>query len=767
MEERANDWYNNYAEVQIKNMQSGNFAVARSVRTITTGKTLFDRFRSAITQLQQVSNHDLTAIQVRVGTISRLIFICAIVLWMLAIVILWSTFTRFVNALREQLNALKDTTGLLGTGNLSARVPNLAYDELNEVGQTFNSVTEVLEEQQNALKERDVLEGVLQLNTILSGSLDLKTLADEFIGKVLTLLDLHIGAIYLYDSSRKQFTLFTAQGFDHREIQAEFQAGEGTVGRVALSREPLYLTRPVGDGGESFKIKTMLGVVLPASTYYLPLIRGSQLIGALGVGSALIMSEKARNVLNVVTSNLAAAISNTQAYQHIQSQAEELKTRSREQERMNNELRRQRDELTILNSALEAANRARSQFLSTMSHELRTPLTSIIGFSKILLNSSGNGNFNQRQKNDLERILKNGKHLLVLINDVLDLTKIESGRMDVNWSQVNLRELISSVVEETQSIAIEQKLTLRANVEEGTASLETDSTKLRQILLNLISNALKFTEQGEVTVTATRVTSSDNEAEQIAIAVKDTGIGIAPEVQERIFEAFYQADSGSTRKFGGTGLGLSIVRELTTLLGGKLEVQSSPGQSSTFTVILPVKAGVRQEVQNDLRLHAVQQRLVPTLLPSSNELTPAVLTELFAVSGKREAMSAVQNVVLVVDDSLDALSLIKSALDNSPYKVVEVQDPLKVVEMVHELRPCAITLDVMMPNLNGWQILYQLKSDPVTASIPVIVLSVLSEQTTGYVLGADEYLIKPFKEDVLLDTLNRLVKMRPTSRSGV
>lgn len=184
--------------------------------------------------------------------------------------------------------------------------------------------------------------------------------------------------------------------------------------------------------------------------------------------------------------------------------------------------------------------------------------------------------------------------------------------MDVNYSQVDLQVLLSSLVDETQSIAIQRGLNLHFFVEEGAGSLETDPVKLRQVLLNLVSNALKFTEQGEITLSATRVPPANNEAERIAIAVKDTGMGIAPEIQERIFEAFYQGDSGSSRKFRGTGLGLSIVRQLTTLLGGRLTVQSSPGQGSTFAVILPVKFSARQVEQHDVQLQQVSTRLSPT-----------------------------------------------------------------------------------------------------------------------------------------------------------
>ena len=244
----------------------------------------------------------------------------------------------------------------------------------------------------------------------------------------------------------------------------------------------------------------------------------------------------------------------------------------------------------------QEAHRGR-QFFSTMSHELRTPLTSIIGFSQLLLEDAATADWDTEQQDMLERILKNGQHLLSLINDVLDLEKIEAGRMEIIYTQVDVRDLLTWVVEETQSIA--HNLVLRADVEDGVDSLETSQVKLRQILLNLVSNALKFTEQGGVTVSARRA-----DAGHIAFAVQDTGVGIPADVQERIFEAFYQVDGSYTRKSGGTGLGLSIVSQLTTLLGGTIELTSAPGQGSTFTVILPIKAVTQQVEQEIPRLHS-------------------------------------------------------------------------------------------------------------------------------------------------------------------
>ena len=568
VEARANAWYDTYALVQIKNMQSGSLAAARSESTLATGKALFDQFRASATQLKAASAQDVRDRQFRLDLNNRLALIIGIVLSFMALLMLWFTFARLIKALTAQLTVLETATNQLGSGDRAARVQELRYHELNKLGQTFNAM------------------------------------------------------------------------------------------------------------------------------------------------------------------------------------AEELAQRSREVERTNRELRDQRDELITLNTALEEANRARSQFLSTMSHELRTPLASIIGFSQLLLDDETETQRDRRQQDNLQRILRNGQHLLSLVNDVLDLEKIEAGQMDVAYEQVDVKELLTSVVEETQSIAIARNVVLRADIEEDVDSLMSNTVKLRQVLLNLVSNALKFTEQGEVTVSARREPASERLASSLVFAVKDTGIGIPVEMQARIFDAFYQVDGGYTRKAGGTGLGLSIVRQLVTLLGGSVEVNSTPGQGSTFTVILPVQPAQAKGGQDIPRLHSSPQQSNPPTASDSASSAAGVIHE-------QESSTEPRKVVLVVDDNPDTILLIEDALRNTPYMVVSVRNPLLVMELTHKTRPCAITLDVMMPDLNGWQLLHQLKDNPATASIPVLMLTVLAERSTGYVLGADDYLIKPFHREALLAALER------------
>ena len=757
-EDRATAWSTDYANIQIANIRSGQLATARADATVTQGKTLFDAVRAAFSNVQQSSDSELAASQLTTTIIDLSALGVALLLTILAIVWLWRTFRLFTQIQRQHLDYIKDASIAFGNGDLAARVQQGADSEFNEVGEVFNAMAATLKEQQQGLKDRDILEHVSLLNALLTESLDMNTLIDSFFQRITGVLDIQIAALYLYQPASQQLTHFASRGIPQAVTQTSIAMGEGLVGRAAQEREQLMVGQQ-GQPDAQFQIHTIIGAALPASLYHLPLIHGNQLLGVLVVGSLYPMKEQSRNVLNVVVSNLSSAIHNTQSYEQIQQQALELTERSRQQEESNKALRQQRDELSVLNEALEEANRVRSQFLSTMSHELRTPLTSIIGFTQMLQRSISQNPLMERQQQNIERILRNAQHLLSLINDVLDLTKIEAGHMDISTREINLQELLTSVVEETRSIAISRGLDLRLEIPKGLPVIETDERKVRQIVLNLLSNALKFTEKGFVQVTATsQETPADgNETnKQIIITVQDTGIGIPPETQEHIFDAFYQVDNSNSRNYGGTGLGLSIVNELTTLLGGKIEFESQPDQGSIFRLILPQRAR-EQRLLQDFRLHAPQRIATGQLnQPQEARTLPSAVAMLQLHEGEEGAP-----LIMAVDDNPDVLQLIAHALEYTPYRVVGIQDSSQALQAIQDLKPDVITLDIMMPRVNGWQILHTLKSNPATAAIPVIMLTVLEDRSAGYVLGADEYLVKPVAHDTLLGVLQQLLTSRP------
>jgi signal transduction histidine kinase/CheY-like chemotaxis protein len=705
--------------------------------------------------------------------------------------------TGFASYLDLQLGKLTSVTTRLQQGDLSARVTELPDDEIGELGLNFNKMAEFLEQQQIVLKERDVLESITQFNDTIISNLDLETLTNQFLGDLLYRLKIQLSAIYLYDEATKLLNLFTVQGIDRSNLEPSFGLGESGVGQAALYQRPYYATNDqllenISNGeasvdleteGPNFKLKTLFGPALPASRYYVPLTRGKQLLGVLVLASLYPIRENTRNMLTVVSGNLSISISNAQAFAHIQSQAEELERRREAVERTNSELSHQRDELAVINEALEEASRARNQFFSTMSHELRTPLTSIIGFAQLLIRQAAHANFTDSQNANLERIHKNGQHLLTLVNTVLDIAKMDAGRMDISYHEVALNEFMDSIIEQTQSLALQRGLTLQQQVAPQLLAIRTDPDKLRQIVFNLVSNALKFTEKGGVNISVKLlplVQGMANEFSQnfVAIAVTDTGIGIEPTAQAHIFDEFYQVDSTMARKYSGTGLGLSIARKLADLLGGRLEVASELGQGSTFTLLLP------QRPPNYLQpatphLTYPSQKHYP-ILPVPVDIEPAVGSaqfptlildkgEVFLVENLLEVAPALQAdelLVVAVDDELDVLKLLPSILEETPYHVLGLNDSSKALALISRLQPYAVTLDINMPLLNGWQLLQQLKSNPTTTNIPVVMLSVLSDHSAGYVLGANEYLTKPIEPLQLLDTLNRLIA-QSTSLSSV
>jgi PAS domain S-box-containing protein len=386
-------------------------------------------------------------------------------------------------------------------------------------------------------------------------------------------------------------------------------------------------------------------------------------------------------------------------------------------------LQAQHDEIQVKNEALErlnveaeAANRLKSEFLANMSHELRTPMNSIIGFTELVLTKKS-AQVDSRSRGDLEVVLRNAQNLLALINDVLDISKIEAGKTTLFPSAIDLAEVVRGVIGTTEQLAAEKGLTLTLAASEALGPFVTDEAKLRQILLNLVSNAIKFTAEGGV-----EIAIGPHGDAQVAIAVNDSGIGITPDDQRVVFEEFRQVDASSTREAGGTGLGLAIARKLAQLLGGDITIESTPGVGSRFTVTLP------------RLLPASALQLVPPALPTR------VADQL--MDGK--------HVIISIDDEPDVLRLISEKLADSDYVVVPATTGESGIALAKQLKPFAITLDVLMPKMDGWTVLQALKQDPATRDIPVVILSIIENQVLGFSLGASAYLPKPIDRAELL-----------------
>ena len=381
------------------------------------------------------------------------------------------------------------------------------------------------------------------------------------------------------------------------------------------------------------------------------------------------------------------------------------------------------DEIQDKSRQLEQASQHKSQFLANMSHELRTPLNAIIGYSEILQEDAADlGQDNLVA--DLKKIESAGRHLLGLINDILDLSKIEAGKMDIYLEDVEIVPLLEEVRSIIVPMAEKNANVLEYRLADNLGSMRTDRTKLKQSLLNLFSNGSKFTENGRLTLSVKRF---ETDKPMVSFAVSDTGIGMTEEQLGRLFQAFNQADASTTKKYGGTGLGLAITRNFCQLLGGNVTVTSKPGEGSTFTIVLP-----------DSPVAPVQAKATDAP-PLSVEVDSAPT-------------------VLVVDDDPTARELLSANLKGAGYRLLQASSGDEALSLARSTRPDAITLDVMMPKPDGWDVLSALKADADLRDIPVVIVTMLSDRGIGLSLGAVEVLTKPVERAQLTALIHNLVR---------
>ncbi len=368
----------------------------------------------------------------------------------------------------------------------------------------------------------------------------------------------------------------------------------------------------------------------------------------------------------------------------------------------------------------ESANQSKSAFLANMSHELRTPMNAIIGYSEILMEDADEMEL-EVFSDDLSKIQSAGKHLLALINDVLDLSKIEAGKMTLFIESFSVREMVNDVLNTIKPLIEKNGNQLKLDFDDTLGQIRADSTKVRQTLFNLLSNASKFTNKGHIGVSVSRCEMAC--ADIVRFKITDSGIGMTPEQEAKVFDEFTQADDSTTREYGGTGLGLAISKRFAEMMGGSITVQSKPNEGSTFTFTIPL-----------------------------------------AVSGQHKKQVGLPNVdapgkkILVIDDDSTMHDLLRRLTAKNGFSIVSAYSGSEGLKLAKTIRPSAITLDVLMPQMDGWAVLKALKEDPITANIPVIMLTMTDEKELGYSLGATEYMSKPVDRNTLIGTLNTLIQ---------
>jgi signal transduction histidine kinase/DNA-binding response OmpR family regulator len=551
-----------------------------------------------------------------------------------------------------------------------------------------------------ATRRVDQLEALSEVGEAVSSSLD----ADEVLRTIVTvaveLTGTDGGSLMEYDEESQLFSVRTAFGTSPTVLDAlrgsRIHIDETLVGRACLSRTPLQMADL-----ELEELDPHLSVLYAAgwrSVVAVPMVRSDRVVGALVVRrmSPGAFTEETCDLIAAFANQSAIALTNARLYQQLELQSAEL----------------------------AQASQHKSEFLASMSHELRTPLNAVIGFSEVLLERMF-GDLNDRQEDYLRDILTSGRHLLELLNDVLDLSKVEAGQMELDPSDFSVTDALSYAVSMVRERALDHRVALSLEVDDDVGLVRADELRFKQIMLNLLSNAVKFTpDGGRVQIRAEAAHGN------LDVTVSDTGVGIAPADQQRIFDSFQQGGR-SARKVEGTGLGLTLTKRIVELHGGRLWVKSELGHGSTFGFSIPL---------------------------DGDSTTSAPLEPTDTTGDHRP-------VVVVVEDDHSSAELMSVHLKAAGLRPVTVGNGADGLQAVRDLKPAAVILDIRLPGMDGWDVLGAIKSDPRTASTPVVVVSVIHERGRGFALGASDYLVKPVARDDLLAALRRLVPL-PIESSG-
>ena len=538
-----------------------------------------------------------------------------------------------------------------------------------------------------------------EVSQAVNSTLDLETVLSTIVTKAVQLSNTDAGTIYVFDEAEQEFHLRATYGMDQELIGAlssrHIRLDETVIAAAIAQHEPTQIADLREEAANEINAISLRAGFRARLTA--PLFRGDVVVGMLVVRRRTpgAFPQNTVDLIKTFAAQSVLAIQNARLFHEIEDKSREL----------------------------EVAGQHKSQFLANMSHELRTPLNAIIGYSEILqedIADLGQDNVSR----DLKKIEGAGRHLLGLINDILDLSKVEAGKMDVYLEDVEIVPLLEEVRALIVPLAEKNGNTLKLKPAKNLGSMHTDRTKLKQSLLNILSNGSKFTQNGRLTLVAERFKA---DRPMVRFAVSDTGIGMTEEQVGRLFQAFSQADASTTKKYGGTGLGLAISRRFCQLLGGDIAVTSRPGKGSTFTITLPAQSEAPAQVK------------------------PAAAPRIAADASNGAT-------VLIVDDDTAARELLSASLKSAGYRLVHAASGEEALALARTVRPDAITLDVMMPKPDGWEVLSTLKADADLCDIPVVMVTMAPDRGIGLSLGAVDVLTKPVDRARLTALIHRLVR---------
>jgi signal transduction histidine kinase/CheY-like chemotaxis protein len=555
----------------------------------------------------------------------------------------------------------------------------------------------------------DELHALGEISQAVSSSLDLQEVLTTIVKRAVELSKTDGGSIFEFDPASGLFHVRTCHGTSEELVDAlrstRIHLDETFMGRAAAAGEA-RVAADLDSEQPDPHIETLRAAGWH-SLVAVPLLREQEIIGALIVRRKMRGAVPARTVelLETLASQSAVAIHNARVFRQLEQKTQEL----------------------------EVAGVHKSEFLASMSHELRTPLNAVIGFSDVLLERMF-GELNERQEEYLRDIRNSGRHLLELINELLDLSKVEAGRMELEVAALSLPDVIEQGLAMVRERASRHRISVEREIAADVGIIWADPLKLKQVVFNLLTNAVKFTEEGgSVVVTASIV------GEEAHVSVRDTGVGIAEEERERIFEAFERGGRSPRTSSEGTGLGLTLSRRIVELHGGRLWMTSEMGVGSTFGFAIPIS----QETDTRVEEGALE---TGTLTSESAERA---------------------DTILVVEDDRRSADLLVLYLEDAGFRVVVARDGVEGLELAQQLTPSALILDILLPRLDGWDLLTRLKAAPETADIPVVIVSMLDERGEGFALGASDYLVKPVGREQIVESLRRCIPVPGERRTVV
>jgi HAMP domain-containing protein/CheY-like chemotaxis protein len=752
----------------------------------------------------------------------------------------WKDLTDNVNfmanSLTVQVRAISDVATAVAEGDLTRSITVEAQGEVSALKNNINQMIANLKETTQKNTEQDWLKtNLARFSGMMQGQKTLESVSRLIMSELTPLVSAHHGAFYINETSGSEPALKLMSSYAYKErktVANVFKFGEGLVGQCALEGKSILLQRVPGD---YIQINSGLGEAPPLNIIVLPVLFEGEIMAVIELASFQAFSqihmmfldqlmESIGVVLNMISANMRTEelLQQSQSLtQELQSQSKELQSQQEQLKRTNTELEEQakeleekasllaeqNDKVELKNREVELARAAleekaeqlalsskyKSEFLANMSHELRTPLNSMMILSKLLSDNTV-GNLTQKQTEFANTIYSSGYDLLNLINEILDLSKVEAGKMAIDVTNVTLGE-VSDYVERTfEHVALEKGLEFFVTIDPNVPiTIRTDIQRLEQILRNLLSNAFKFTERGRVALQiglGDRDIIHDNgdvypASELIAFSVIDTGIGIPKDKQSLIFEAFQQADGTTSRRYGGTGLGLSISREITRLLGGRIVVDSTPGEGSKFTLYVPrfIKSPAHtvEDGGNETYVYsspeAGQLQENGSFGSASSSFTRSTVS--FDIEDDRDSLKAGDRILLIVEDDINFAGILLEMSRAQGFKSIVATRGDTGLDLAQRYRPDAITLDLKLAGLDGWTLLEQLKLDTHTRHIPVQVISVMDRQQ-GAAMGAISYLEKPVSSEDLQGALDHIkefvdrgakrllvVEDNPVEREGV